>query len=118
MIATLALASLMTLAVGDTVVVDGSDMSLTFVGVPRDSRCPRDVQCIVAGEAHGSRPVHVFRADNNARCGDFAERVTAVFEPAVAHLMHDHVRRIGHQRINAIDLNGLRALPARSMTVA
>ena len=39
------------LAVGETVTVDGTDLSLTFAAVPRDSRCPRDVTCIVAGEA-------------------------------------------------------------------
>ena len=39
------------LAVGETVTADGTDLSLTFAAVPRDSRCPRDVTCIVAGEA-------------------------------------------------------------------
>jgi len=32
------------LAVGETVTVDGMDVSLTFADVPRDSRCPRDVK--------------------------------------------------------------------------
>lgn len=36
---------------GETVDVEGTDLSLTFAAVPRDSRCPRDVTCIVAGEA-------------------------------------------------------------------
>lgn len=40
-----------TLGVGETVEVDDADLSLTFTAVPRDSRCPRDVNCIVAGEA-------------------------------------------------------------------
>jgi hypothetical protein len=40
-----------TMSVGDSVAVDGTDVFLTFVAVPRDSRCPRDVECIVAGEA-------------------------------------------------------------------
>ncbi len=39
------------LAVGETVAVEGSDLSLSFVEVERDSRCPKDVSCIVAGEA-------------------------------------------------------------------
>ena len=38
------------LAVGETVTMDGTDLVLTFAAVPRDSRCPRDVNCIVAGE--------------------------------------------------------------------
>ena len=40
-----------TLKVGETATLDDRDVSVTFVGVPRDSRCPRDVHCIVAGEA-------------------------------------------------------------------
>jgi hypothetical protein len=40
------------LGVGETITIDELGLTLTFVDVPRDSRCPRDVQCIVAGEAH------------------------------------------------------------------
>ena len=39
------------LAVGETASVEGTDLSLSFVAVTRDSRCPKDVSCIVAGEA-------------------------------------------------------------------
>ena len=39
------------LAVGETASVEGTDLSLRFVAVTRDSRCPKDVSCIVAGEA-------------------------------------------------------------------
>ena len=39
------------LSVGETVAIDGMNLTLTFTAVPRDSRCPRDVNCIVAGEA-------------------------------------------------------------------
>ncbi len=39
------------LAVGETASVEGTDLSLTFDAVTRDSRCPKDVSCIVAGEA-------------------------------------------------------------------
>ncbi len=39
------------LAVGETASVEGTDLSLTFDAVTRDSRCPKDVTCIVAGEA-------------------------------------------------------------------
>ena len=39
------------LAVGETASVEGTDLSLSFVTVERDSRCPKDVSCIVAGEA-------------------------------------------------------------------
>ena len=39
------------LAVGETASVEGTDFSLRFAAVTRDSRCPKDVTCIVAGEA-------------------------------------------------------------------
>ena len=39
------------LAVGETASVEATDLSLSFVAVERDSRCPKDVTCIVAGEA-------------------------------------------------------------------
>ena len=39
------------LRVGDTVQLDGSGAALTFKAVQRDSRCPKDVRCIRAGEA-------------------------------------------------------------------
>ncbi len=39
------------LAVGESATIDGEDLVLTFDGVPRDNRCPKDVQCIVAGAA-------------------------------------------------------------------
>ncbi len=39
------------LAVGETASVEGIDFSLRFAAVTRDSRCPKDVSCIVAGEA-------------------------------------------------------------------
>ncbi len=39
------------LAVGETKTVEGTDLSLRFAAVTRDSRCPKDVSCIVAGEA-------------------------------------------------------------------
>lgn len=35
---------------GETVEVSGEQMKLTFSGV-NDSRCPKDVQCVTAGEA-------------------------------------------------------------------
>lgn len=45
------------IAVGET--VDILELVLSFNEVTRDSRCPRDVQCIVAGEA-----IVVFAARN------------------------------------------------------
>ena len=36
---------------GETVSYDEGALSLTFEGVSRDNRCPKGVQCIVAGEA-------------------------------------------------------------------
>ena len=39
------------LAVCESAAIDGEDLVLTFDGVPRDNRCPEDVQCIVAGAA-------------------------------------------------------------------
>jgi len=40
-----------TLAVGQRVQVDGGAREVRFDGVPHDSRCPVDVQCITAGNA-------------------------------------------------------------------
>jgi len=39
------------LRVGDMIHLDGSAAALTFKAVQRDSRCPKDVRCIRAGEA-------------------------------------------------------------------
>jgi len=36
---------------GETVVVEGTDLEVTFSAVTHDYRCPSDVQCIHAGEA-------------------------------------------------------------------
>lgn len=39
-----------TLAPGETVSVKAADMKVRFLGVTEDSRCPRDVNCIWAGQ--------------------------------------------------------------------
>jgi hypothetical protein len=39
------------LRVGDVVQIDGSSAALTFKAVTSDSRCPKGVRCIRAGEA-------------------------------------------------------------------
>ncbi len=36
---------------GETARFEQESLAVTFEGVSRDNRCPRDVQCIVAGEA-------------------------------------------------------------------
>jgi hypothetical protein len=41
-----------TLPAGATVPVKGTDMQVTFVGVTEDSRCPKDVSCVWAGEVN------------------------------------------------------------------
>jgi hypothetical protein len=48
-----------TLAVGEAVTVKGSTVKIRFVGVSEDSRCPRDVNCIWAGEAKVRLDIHV-----------------------------------------------------------
>lgn len=40
-----------TLRPGESVHLSGTDLTLTFVAVPEDSRCPPTVQCIWAGNA-------------------------------------------------------------------
>ncbi len=40
-----------TLAIGQRTVIDGGALEVRFDGVPEDSRCPVDVQCITAGNA-------------------------------------------------------------------
>jgi hypothetical protein len=37
------------LGVGETAVITDADLQVTFKGVPRDSRCPEDVDCSEAG---------------------------------------------------------------------
>ena len=39
------------IAVGQTVEVQGTPMTIRFSGVAEDSRCPVDVQCVWAGDA-------------------------------------------------------------------
>jgi hypothetical protein len=39
-----------TLRLGQTAQIEGEQLSITFNGVSEDSRCPRDVLCIRAGE--------------------------------------------------------------------
>jgi hypothetical protein len=40
-----------TLKLGEHAAFDGDRIVVTFVSVPEDSRCPKDVQCIRAGNA-------------------------------------------------------------------
>ena len=40
-----------TLAIGESIGISGEDMTIKFVEVTSDSRCPEGAQCIVAGEA-------------------------------------------------------------------
>ena len=40
------------LKIGESMSLDAAGLELRFLDVPRDSRCPLDVSCIVAGEAH------------------------------------------------------------------
>jgi hypothetical protein len=37
--------------VGDTVEIEGAELAMTFSEVVSDSRCPKDVICVRAGEA-------------------------------------------------------------------
>jgi hypothetical protein len=39
------------LRVGEAAAIEGTDLSLTFIEVASDSRCPEDVDCLRAGEA-------------------------------------------------------------------
>lgn len=38
-----------TLRIGDTVTIPAAELSLTFVAITEDSRCPEDVVCVWAG---------------------------------------------------------------------
>lgn len=46
-----ALPTTVTLAVGESVLVDSVDVEVTFSSVTEDSRCPVDVTCVWAGRA-------------------------------------------------------------------
>ena len=39
------------LKIGESMSLDAAGLELRFLDVPRDSRCPLDVSCLVAGEA-------------------------------------------------------------------
>lgn len=55
-------AETVTLPVSASATFAGGELRLTFDAVTRDNRCPKDVQCVVAGAAHArfiaSRPDH------------------------------------------------------------
>ena len=40
------------LRIGEAMRLDGTELSLRFLEVQRDSRCPKGTACLVAGEAH------------------------------------------------------------------
>ncbi len=40
------------LRIGEAMRLDGTELSLRFLEVQRDSRCPKGTACFVAGEAH------------------------------------------------------------------
>ena len=53
------------IAVGESVSLEEVDISITFSAVTRDSRCPKDVNCIVAGEA-----IVIFQASRDGGTAD------------------------------------------------
>lgn len=53
-----------TLAPGDAVSVMTTDMKVRFVAVTEDSRCPRDVNCIWAGEVKVLLEIRVSQAES------------------------------------------------------
>jgi hypothetical protein len=55
-----------TLARGETGVLEGSSVRIQFVGVTTDSRCPADAVCIQAGEA-----VTQFRTTDGGNTADY-----------------------------------------------
>ena len=73
-----------TLAPGEAVSLGSSDLTVRFLAVSADSRCPRDVQCIWAGEVKVQLEIEDGRArskvevigGSNAVSGDW--RVTLV----------------------------------------
>ena len=48
--ATARLGEEVSLSIGQTVAISGEGLTITFKGVPEDSRCARDVTCIWAGQ--------------------------------------------------------------------
>src|SRR3954470_19153597 len=51
-----------TLAPGETASVNGAGMKLRFVAVTEDSRCPRDLNCIWAGQVRAQFVIQQSRA--------------------------------------------------------
>ena len=67
------------LAVGETVSVDGAPLSVEFVEVSEDSRCPTSVQCVWAGNG-----AVVVRTTTGA--GLVEDTLHTNLEPKVLHL--------------------------------
>lgn len=74
-----------TLAAGQSAVLDDEDLSVTFVRVLNDSRCPLDATCIQAGDAtmsvRAALEGHVATTLNLTLAGE----PTAVYEGFVFH---------------------------------
>lgn len=62
------------MAVGESVEVDGGRLRLTFEGVPFDNRCPKDVQCIVAGMAKVSVRAQIEGGEEHTLTLEFGAR--------------------------------------------
>ena len=58
------------ISVGESVSLKEMDVSITFSAVTRDSRCPKDANCVVAGEA-----VVIFQASSGGGSTDLTFRV-------------------------------------------
>jgi hypothetical protein len=73
------------LAPGKTVTVSGAELNVRFVAVGDDSRCPRDVTCMWAGEVkvrldigEGSKPIRSVEIAEGGNAEVGAWRVTVV----------------------------------------
>ncbi len=68
-----------TLAPGATASVAGEGVSVRFIGVTEDSRCPVDVTCIWAGEVKIQFAVRVSKVDSQMTIREGDSAVTGVY---------------------------------------
>ncbi len=79
-----------TLAVGQTATISGEDLKLKFDSVTADSRCPKGVQCVWAGEAKvqllitsnnsTSQVIYTLSAGSDAVSQDFFNQYKTIFK--------------------------------------
>jgi hypothetical protein len=93
------------LIMGEAVTMDEGRLELGFEGVPFDNRCPKDVQCIVAGSAKVSMAVRVEGEEEHRLTLELSARGPQVVEVAgyALSLMAVHPYPVSTRKIEPED---------------